>query len=339
LVQYALLEDRLVAWVISKDALETSDLKIDGARLRNSIEKLAGLEKDRNAAATDRVGVAADLYNTLIGPLSKFLDPAKRLVIVPDKSLYYVPFASLVAPDGKFLVQHFAISYSPSSTIFVSASKQDTGLSASSNGKLLSIGDPAFDREEYPDLNELDAAETEAREIAAMVPNSQILTRQDATKEKFLRSLGDAQIVHFAGHYLPDPETPSRSKMVLAKAGDNSDLRMSEIAEKKFPNLKLVVLSACDTGIEDVLDGEGLISASRAFLAAGAPVVVASQWKVDSQATEKLMVAFHRNRREGALTSADALRQAQLEMIDADGGIYAAPYFWAAFSVMGGLEN
>jgi CHAT domain-containing protein len=172
-----------------------------------------------------------------------------------------------------------------------------------------------------------------------MSPNSQVLTGEDATKENFLRSIGDAGVFHFAGHYLPDPDVPSHSKLILARAGGGADLQMSEISGKKLPNLRLVVLSACETGIGNVFEGEGLISASRAFLAAGVPVVVASQWKVDSDATEKLMVAFHRNHLQKGMNSAAALRQAQIEMIEAPAGSFASPYFWAAFSVIGGLES
>lgn len=336
-IEYALLEDRLVVWTISKDSLQTIDSKVDGAGLKKSIQELAGVERNRNSKTTDRAAAASALYRSLIEPVSGFLDPAKTLVIVPDKSLYFVPFASLIDGDGRFLIQQFAISYSPSATIFVSASKKGASFDGRIPGRLLAIGDPAFDRAEYPGLPSLDAARTEARKIASMSEDSLVMTGEDATKENFLKSISDAGTVHFAGHYLPDPEVPAHSKLILARSG--GDLQMSEIAGKKFANLNLVVLSACETGIEDVLEGEGLISASRAFLAAGVPVVVASQWKVDSDATEKLMVAFHRNRLQNGINSADALRLAQLEMIEDTSGPYASPYFWAAFSVIGGLES
>jgi CHAT domain-containing protein/lipoprotein NlpI len=339
IVEYALLEDRLAVWIISKDGVQTVDLKINAGDLKSNIEDLARMDQDRNSPAPRRGQIAADLFRSLVAPLSTFLDPSKTLVIIPDKSLYYVPFASLVTGENKFMIEQFTISYSPSSTIFVSNSEKGASGSDRKTERLLSVGDPDFSREEFPGLRKLDMAKTEAREIAAMMPNSQLITGKDATKKAFMSAIEKAQIVHFAGHYVVNPDTPSRSKLVFAgSGGEEGGLRISDIADKRMPGLKLVVLSACESGIENVMRGEGSISASRAFLAAGAPVVVASQWSVDNEATGKLMIAFHRNRQQG-LNSAAALKSAQLEMINNPAGPFASPYYWAAFGVTGGLEN
>jgi CHAT domain-containing protein len=72
-------------------------------------------------------------------------------------------------------------------------------------------------------------------------------------------------------------------------------------------------------------------------LALGAPVVVASQWKVDSEPTKDLMVAFHRNRKEKGLATAESLRRAQLELLSRDKT--GAAFYWAAFSLFGGYAN
>lgn len=336
IVEFALLENRLVAWVISNESLQSVDLDIDTSNLNSKIADLARLDADKNSSASLRKSIAAELFQALIAPISKHLDPGKTLIIVPDKSLYYVPFASLVDTENKFLIEQFTVSYSPSATIFISNSEKTAGEDKR-GGKVLSIGDPDFDHEEFPGLPPLDSAEDEAREIAAMT-GSRPLTGKDATKESFMREVENFQILHFAGHYVANPDVPSGSKLVFAGRGGESGLRMSEFAREKMPNLRLVVLSACETGIENVLEGEGLISASRAFLAAGVPVVVASQWMVDSEATKNLMVAFHRHRQRG-LNTAEALRRAQLEMINGRADAFASPYYWAAFGVMGGLEN
>lgn len=336
IVEYALLEERLIAWVVSKEGVQTVDLKIDTKTLETNITELARMDRNRNSPVSGRNPIAAELYRTLIAPLSKYLDPAKTLVIVPDKSLYYVPFAALVTEENKFLIERFTVSYAPSSTIFVSTSNDGPVGGDRKAARLLSVGDPDFDRTQFTGLAELDAAKDEVREIAEMMPGRKPLTGIEATKETFMSALVNAEIVHFAGHYVSDPEVPSRSKLVFA--GKDGGLRMSEITKKKLPDLQLVVLSACETGIDNVMRGEGAISASRAFLAAGARVVVASQWKVDSGASAKLMVAFHRNRQQG-LNSAAALKSAQIEMINNPAGPFASPYYWAAFGVTGGLEN
>jgi CHAT domain-containing protein len=97
---------------------------------------------------------------------------------------------------------------------------------------------------------------------------------------------------------------------------------------------KLAILSACRSGIERYYAGEGVIGLSRAFLGAGVPLVVASQWPVETESTEDLMVEFHRLRKVENLPTSSALRRAALHLIE--GGRYAAPYYWAAFFAVGG---
>jgi CHAT domain-containing protein len=104
-----------------------------------------------------------------------------------------------------------------------------------------------------------------------------------------------------------------------------------------LPKAKLVVLSACETGFERYDKSEGAIGIARTFLALGAPLVVASEWKVDSEPTKDLMIAFHRNRREKKLTTAESLRQAQLETLSR--AETRSPFYWAAFSLFGGYAN
>ncbi len=74
---------------------------------------------------------------------------------------------------------------------------------------------------------------------------------------------------------------------------------------------RLVVLAGCKTGIEQQFGGEGPVGFARSFLVAGVPVVVASLWPVDSDATSQLMIAFHRFRKAERLPTAEALMRAQ----------------------------
>lgn len=105
----------------------------------------------------------------------------------------------------------------------------------------------------------------------------------------------------------------------------------------KLARTKLVVLSGCQTGIEQQLDGEGPIGFARSFLVAGVPVVVASLWPVDSNATADLMIAFHRFRKEQHLSTAEALMRAQQEIMAREN--YSSPYFWAGFMATGGYSD
>ncbi len=107
----------------------------------------------------------------------------------------------------------------------------------------------------------------------------------------------------------------------------------------KLPRTRLVVLSACQTGIERQYGGEGPTGFARQFIIAGVPEIVASLWPVDSEPTAQLMIAFHRHRKTDGVPTAEALRRAQLEMIEGDDPRYRRPYYWASFVAIGGFSN
>jgi CHAT domain-containing protein len=107
----------------------------------------------------------------------------------------------------------------------------------------------------------------------------------------------------------------------------------------KLARTRLVVLSACQTAIERSYRGEGAISIARPFIAAGVPVVVASLWTVDSDMTAELMIRFHRHRKRDGLSTVEALRQAQLDMLSSPGQQQRRPNSWAAFVAIGGYAK
>jgi CHAT domain-containing protein len=101
--------------------------------------------------------------------------------------------------------------------------------------------------------------------------------------------------------------------------------------------MRLTVLSACQTGVERYYRGEGMIGMARAFLVARVPVVVASLWAVDSDATAELMIRFHRYRkRDASSTSEEALWKAKRSLLLDQDGRYHNPSYWAAFEIIGG---
>jgi CHAT domain-containing protein len=140
-------------------------------------------------------------------------------------------------------------------------------------------------------------------------------------------------VIHFAGHYIPNSKTPSRSKFLFT----DGDLPVEEVLKIKLPRTRLMVLSACETGVENFYNGEGMIGAARAFLASDVPMVVASTWSVDSEATAELMNKFHRYRKSDGLTVTAALRQAQIDLLSDEGKPFRHPFFWAGFLPIGGF--
>jgi CHAT domain-containing protein len=116
--------------------------------------------------------------------------------------------------------------------------------------------------------------------------------------------------------------------------GDANDgmLYLNELYGIELPRTRLVILSACQSGLGQYYRGEGIVSLVRPLLAAGVPTIVASLWPVDSKATSDLMIEFHRQRKRSAGTlAAEALRNAQIELART----YPHPYYWAPFIVVG----
>jgi CHAT domain-containing protein len=189
------------------------------------------------------------------------------------------------------------------------------------------------------------------------------LTNDKAT-ENYLKSMKNPYLLHIAthGYFLKDidiqfrkrafgmdiqtaSENPlMRSGLLFAGASDalsdnkvfggeyeNGVLYSYEAMNLNIFNSELVVLSACETGLGEIQNGEGVYGLQRAFLAAGAKNIIMSLWKIDDIASQELMTAFYDEYLESG-NIASSFRNAQRKMIEK----YKHPYFWAAFIMLGG---
>lgn len=337
LLEYAVLPDKVLIWLITKDGLNTAKTEISLPDLR---EKTANYRElvSTNTESDEQLKLSKELYRLLIAPIKDRLDANKEVFIIPDKILTQLSFATLFS--DKYLVEEFKISYSPSANVFLNCFKKAEEIGAEKSEEiLLSIGNPAFNQNEYENkLKPLPSAKLEAEEIAKVYKNPTVFVEETADKKLIKESLKTAEVVHFAGHYLVDEHSPLLSSFVLAgNRKDESNLTNYEIIGENLSRPRLIVLSACDTGAEGYYNGEGVMGAARTFLAMKIPLVVASQWSVDSEATKKLMLRFHALRKTEKLSTAEALRQSQLEMLNDEK--FKQPYYWAAFMTVGGYAQ
>ncbi|HSK74608.1 MAG TPA: CHAT domain-containing tetratricopeptide repeat protein, partial [Pyrinomonadaceae bacterium] len=345
ILQFSVLENKVLIWLVSKDKFIVVPASVRSNELREKVENYVDLLKRNDEVAQENAQrIARELYDLLISPIFNYLDPAKKICLIPSKVLFYLPFAALISPEEKPFLAEFDFFYAPSANVFLICTENAQRKANLVNEALLSIGNPAFDDQFLDKLADLPEAENEAREIKVFYNNNnrKIFVGKEATKTAFMNSLKDAHIIHFAGHYVVVHDTPLSSYLVLAQNGEeieDSILANSELVDEKLPQAKLVILSACQTGVEHYYNGEGLIGLSRTFLAAGAPLVVASQWSVETEATAKLMKRFHFFRKQEKMSTTAALRSAQLEMLNEPNGRFRTPYYWAAFAAFGGYAS
>jgi CHAT domain-containing protein len=343
LLQYTVLENKVLIWLISKEKFVVFESKIESSKLQEKVENYLNLLSQQDINDQNQAKIfSQEFYSLLITPISSELDSNKQICFIPSKSLIQLPFAALLAPNGKFLLQEHSIFYSPSANVFLLNTENAKKKSLNFDEKLLAVGNPTFNQEENKDLPNLSDAETEVKQIGNIYTNPKVLIGKEATKVAFLNLLEKAEVIQFAGHYIIQQNNPLSSHLVLAAGetkSENTNLTNLELIKNKLPNAKLVVLSACQTGVEGYYNGEGLIGLSRTFLAVGVPLTIGSQWKVDSAATAELMKNFHHYRHQERLSTVNAIRQAQLDMLNSSNDNYRSPYFWAAFTTFGGYAE
>ena len=335
LVEFTITHDGAYVFAVTRDA--SGAPHIDAHPL-----KLAGLEQEVNAfraqLASRDLGyreAARGLYERLFGPAAAALRNKKRLVIVPDGPLWDLPFQALVSPTGKHLIEDAAMFYAPSLAAAGEMRALPRGASDPSR-TLLAIGAPARSAVSLPVPPE---TSRELREVGQIygAQNAEVLTGTQADKQRWQSEAPHYRILHVATHGVLDSNNPLSSFLDLNRVGSDTEDNVVAAREILKMNLRadIAVLSACETARGKFRSGEGMIGMSWAFLIAGTPTTVVSQWKVDSASTSQLMVAFHRNLKSHPDFSgkAEALRGAALALLT--NPQYKHPFYWAGFVVIG----
>jgi CHAT domain-containing protein/tetratricopeptide (TPR) repeat protein len=371
LLNYSLGKDHSYLWLVGRNGVTSHELP-NAKEISTLVRRYYSLLTDAKAlefkkAELEQVG--QQLSKMLLGPVANQLGQ-KRLVVVADGALFYLPFAALPVLNGQqpLLTQH-EIVHLPSATTLALLRRDNNRAAAPKTLALLA--DPVFGKDDprlrgkptnviapQPlnrnrfvgngnlQLSRLPFTQTEAQNIGRLVPPNQQqtwlgfaanLTNVTAPQ------LNDYRIVHFATHGVLDSQNPQRSGLILSRLTPNGTYQNGDLTLQEIFNLKLqaelVVLSACQTGMGQSIDnvqdiqGEGLVGLTRGFMYAGTPRVMVSLWNVNDESTAALMSQFYQNKLAKGMTPAAALRQAQLEMLR--NPKYQAPFYWAPFILQG----
>ncbi|HBE18427.1 MAG TPA: hypothetical protein DEG17_19480 [Cyanobacteria bacterium UBA11149] len=281
------------------------------------------------------------LYELLIKPIAELLptDEASRIIFIPHRQLFLVPFAALQDETGKFLIEKYNILTAPSIQVLDLTSKPATtshNQTSQTVKEILVMGNPHMPSiapaigEPPEQLSSLPGAEAEANAIAKLL-NTKAITGKEATKAAIVPKMQQSQIIHLATHGLLDDFTGEGIPGAIALAPDGKDnglLTAPEILNLKL-KADLVVLSACDTG-RGRITGDGVVGLSRSLISAGAPSIIVSLWAVPDAPTASLMTEFYRNLQQN-YDKAVALRNAMITTMKQ----YPHPIDWAAFTLMG----
>ncbi len=298
------------------------------------------------------------LYDWLIKPIENDLIQAdtKTIIYAPDGELRYIPLAALY--DGKqWLVQRFGINNITAASLSdlhaVPQNQPHVLAAAFTNGSYdVTLGNRQVT------LSGLPFAGREVEDLAATIKDTTKLFDAAFSPKAVVPHLNDYNIVHLATHAAFVTGQPEESFILF---GDGSRVTLRDVETWNLPNVDLVVLSACETGLGGQLgNGEEILGFGYQMQQTGARASIATLWTVDDGGTQALMDAFYATLASGTVnvTKADALRQAQIALIT---GNYKAlgeqrgiavqegtlsmspkvksrlshPYYWAPFILIG----
>ena len=267
------------------------------------------------------------LYKIFIAPVADLLDEPE-ILIVPDRSLYKIPFAALKDENGKYLSETFRIRIVPSLTTLKLIQERPT--TQCNDRSVLIVGDPDVSYVR-PRLSQLSFARKEAKMIAEWLGVQPLLGCQ-ATKQAVLEAMHSASLIHFAAH--GDAE---RGEIVLAPVRpvnrtlhqDDFVLTTADVSEVKL-TAKLVVLSCCHSA-HGHIRAEGVVGIARAFLGSGARSVLVALWAIEDEATEQFMGRFYEHLVRGESAS-ESLHQAMKWMRENG---FPEVREWAPFMLIG----
>ena len=382
LLEYSLGEQRSFLWAVTTGAFKTYELP-NRATLEPLARRVNELLTARNksvsnetieqrrqrleAADAEYLKAATSLSQMLLGPAAGELKN-KRLLIVSDGVLQFIPFAGLPNPtNGQPLIVNHEIVTAPSSAV-VALLRKETANRQPAAKTLAVLADPVFSNDDprvttarlahatpndergavsrsasevgLDDLRRLRFSRQEADEIARYANGDLKLEAVDFKANRALATsaeLGQYRIVHFATHGLINNTHPELSGIVLSLVDEqgrpqNGFLRLYDLYNLKL-SADLVVLSACQTALGKEIKGEGLVGLTRGFMYAGVPRVVASLWQIDDRASAEFMKRFYREMLGNKLRPAAALRAAQVSM--QQDKRWNHPHYWAAFTLQG----
>lgn len=323
------LSDKLILAVFDNNSLKVKILPTSESQLERSIQLfLATLSHKREMPLVEKNKISQEIYDMLILPFEEEILKSKHLTVVVNDKLQYLPFQAL-HNKNKYLIETISISYLATAASLIyyteASTKKDTV-------RVLGYGNP------FPQDSDLrlPEAEIETKALSKIFGDKALVrTGQEATKNELLKEIRQASYVHLATHAHLEPKNPKRSFIMLAGTTEEEQkLYYNELSslDLELGGVELITLSACETALGR--DGIELFGISEQFRRAGVKAIIASLWKVNDKSTKELIIKFYENLSKGESKN-QALRSAQLYLIQNQESNYSDPFYWAPFILIG----
>jgi CHAT domain-containing protein len=269
-------EEPMKLLLVRRDEVKLLDLAINSAQLKDSLDRF----QSAIVNADDKAQREA------LAPIRQALKLAEwpqagSVFFVPSGHSHFIPWGALdiampvaVLPTGGWIAR--------------------APLDLPHSARVAIVGDPEFGGL----LPQLPGARDEARSLAALYTVSALLG-EAATEGALRQSVGKGiDVLHLATHALFDPVYPMQSALIMSTGQRAVPLTAEQLFARPL-TARLVILSACETGMGQVISGDELLGLARSFYLGGASAVVSSLWPVDDEASRLFMETFHRKARDG----------------------------------------
>jgi CHAT domain-containing protein len=222
--------------------------------------------------------------------------------------LHFLPFQALIDTSGKYLIEKFDVSYAPSSSVLKYCSLKKCDI----NDDFLGM---ALGNINLGNFSPLPVTKAELNQIVQLYPGATVKYENETSETYFKTEAKNHNIIHLATHGFLDSRRPMNSYLLMPSDDKNDgQLTVNEIFDLNLKS-KLVVLSACKTGLGLLSTGDELIGLSRAFIYAGTPAIIVSLWPVEDASTALLMTRLYQYYSAGYRLQ-DALTLAQRDLIN-----------------------
>ena len=352
-IEYFFGKNSAYAFIVTADHFYVERLN-DLNQIRETVLSLRELiqsmsfRMDAQGAYQNYVRDASVLYSLVLeAPLKNLDSSIEELIIIPDGPLWLVPFEILLDDQAStdqvnfgtknlpYLLKKYALTYSHSSRLLLEQNSHNStnttipflGHAPQFNGRTDMAVRSCF--EAGTNLPELKHSAIEVKNISSQF-NGQSFYGNEATRNSFLKLAPQAEIIHLSTHACMNNDDPLDSRIFFS---ENDFINTEDIYNLDI-NAKMTMLSACQTGLGRVYNGEGMISLARAFQHAGCPSVTMSLWSVADASTTEMTTLYYSYLNDG-LPKNKALQQAKLDFINAQSPSKQHPFFWAGFVHLG----